>query len=167
MKATNKQKRDGRYAWADDPEIADGESVKVPVMLCDAKPRVRWVRPLTDSEAALHRAGSRTFDQLTDQAGSDPRLPAIDAREAWVKSLGDQWRMPVASPNAMGGLSTGPHRPSVRDAVSLGPGPAATLPPSEEDPQAERDAAWSRYRDQLGNAWRNPGPGPSWVGPGA
>jgi hypothetical protein len=213
MASKHKHKRDGYYI---DPEIADGDSVKVPVMLCDGPPRKwkGWVSPLTDAEVKLldaHRSGFRTIDQVTDhqrKAGaeiardgarsaredylrdlnsawemdkrkpppddddddedevddSNPRAPAIRARASWVRSLADQWRSPAPPPKLTYGLPTGPHGHPMRDAaVSHGPGPAATLPPSE----AHRDQAYRQRCRDLENAWRSPaGPGPQVVGPG-
>jgi hypothetical protein len=102
------------------------------------------------------------------------RRPAIEAREAWVRSLADQWRTPAATLAAypetrVRGLPRGDTRHPVRDAVgpaSAGPGPAATLSAGgvPDDPQKRWDAAWQRWRDEQQNAWRSVGPGPSVAG---
>jgi hypothetical protein len=192
MMNKHKRTRDGR--WIDDVVVDEGAEVRVPAMLCDAKP-VRWVRPLTDSEAALHRAGFRTADRATRDSVAQARDEMIDrqreawrgdrtsqsgklydarrrpdpdeddddddpdvqdarrfaSREAWVRGLQDAWRspapsLPAPSPNLA-------HGHSARAAVSCGPGPAATLPPSEaDDPQAKRDQAWQEYSAAISNA---------------
>jgi hypothetical protein len=105
------------------------------------------------------------------------RRPAIEAREAWVRSLSDAWRTPAAtlaapSPNRAYGLPAANAKPFTRDAAGpalAGPGPAATLSGGgvPDDPQKRRDAAWNSYKDDLQNAWRSVGPGPSVAGASA
>jgi hypothetical protein len=164
LKTKNHRNRDG--VWHDDYEVDDGAEVRVPIMLADSQPRKwpGWVSPLSDREVALldqHKAGFRTTDL------ADIRRPAIEARDRWVASLSD--RSPVPSPK----LTTELRRP-LADTSTSGPGPAATLSSGgvPDDPQSRRDAAWNLYKDQLGNAWRGPGPGvagasSSWKGPAA
>jgi hypothetical protein len=108
---------------------------------------------------------------------ADIRAGAIKAREAWVRSLADQWRTPAATlaaypemrahgrPGGNAGHPTG----DAAGPASAGPGPAATLSAGgvPDDPQKRRDAAWQRWRDEQQNAWRSVGPGPSVVGASA
>jgi hypothetical protein len=93
----NKHKhRDGYYL---DPEIADGDSVKVPALLMDGRPKKGWVSPLSDREVKLldqHRCGYRTADQLSDhqrRAGAEIAAAGVmGARDAWIEQMTDAWR---------------------------------------------------------------------------
>jgi hypothetical protein len=117
-----------------------------------------------DDEDDLRREGTDS------RSLADIRAPAIKAREAWVRSLSDAWRSPVATLPAypetrIHGLPKPGARPFARDVTAAGPGKAATLPPSEaDDPQERRDAAWNRWKDEQQNAWRSVGPGPGQAG---
>src|SRR5262249_27181165 len=67
---------------------------------------------------------------------------AGDARTEYVKRLTDAWRTPARDP-AQGSKPEELMRRHVR-----------TDP--DDDAQARKDASWEAYREQLGNAWKNP-----------
>jgi hypothetical protein len=180
---------------ADDYVVEDGGEVRVPVMLCDADSlagfRPGFV-PMTWKEIAQRRAAFDARFEMDERAreawrdgkrrrepdpdpdddvdDANPRALSIRARDAYVRSLADAPSrvLPDCAPDrrAAGG--------SDRHAALSAPS-AASAPqrPEPDDPQAERDAAWNSYRDQLGSAWKA-GPGPAaaaasaaWKGPGA
>jgi hypothetical protein len=101
-KHKHRTKHRDQYAWGDDPEVEDGRSVSVPLMMCDA-PRKwpGWVSPLTDAEVALldrHKSGFRTATHVGDDhqrvAGLEiARDDVRDARAVWLKRMSDAWRM--------------------------------------------------------------------------
>jgi hypothetical protein len=147
MKRNKYIRRDGYYI---DPEIADGDSVKVPVMLCDGPPRKwkGWVSPLTDAEVKLldqHRSGYRTLDQVSDRqakAGAEiARDGARSARDAWLQQMSDAWKLDKRKP-----------------------------PPDDDDddedevddgnPRAIAIAARDRWVASLASAYRAPAPSP-------
>ena len=77
--------------------------------------------------------------ELTD---AEARRLRREARDAWIKQLGDAWRTPhgdAAEPD-------------------LGSRPEVMRRHLEPDnAQARRNAAWATYKDQLGRAWADPG----------
>jgi hypothetical protein len=162
---TNKHKRD---AYLFDPVMEDGDPpLRVPVMLADSSIRLAghrpgYATPLTADQARGRQAAFDARRQMIDrqrEAGtvddSNPRAPAIAARDAWVASLADAWRRPVPSPKPLQRLPGPDAGPPVRDAakaVSGGP---------------DKELAYEARNRALSEAWRSPGAGPQWVGPGA
>jgi hypothetical protein len=158
----NKHKRDACH-FEDDYVVDDKQSVRVPAMLCDSaghRPGY-WVRPLTDKQIAAYDAKRKSRDQ--DDPDNDPdeiesleetgdklmtiRRPSIEARDAWVRSLSDQWRN--AAPRRL---------TDSRQTDAVAEPAHSSSSPSERDPdaiQAARDQAWQEYAASLSNAWKS------------
>jgi hypothetical protein len=149
------------------------------------KPGFRLPSPL--ARDVVRTAREEMLDRARSGWIADKRRPPDDdvgdSRARWVRSLQDAWRDVAPQATLLGAGPSGfvevgarPRRPGI-----TGPGPSATLAnptagpaperPDPNDDQAKRDAAWSRYKDQLSNAWRGMGPtaaapSPEWTGPG-
>jgi hypothetical protein len=128
----------------DDDVVADGNSVRVPLMLCDGESGTRMfftdaVPPEfafgTEMDAGVdHRPGHR---YTTDAAARDA---ALDARDGMIQKLRDAWkRWPV---DAAG--------------TNFTPGPNANAGSDLGPDEQRRQAAQQQYVRQISEAWRNP-----------
>ena len=107
-----------------EPEIRDGESVRVPLLL-------------TDSATRDHQPH---FVRVTDAVVRDARTAAREARDQMIERATSAWRLPqrdaAEPPAAVMRRRTEPDEPSAADH------------------QARRDAIWNDYKTRLGNAWK-------------
>jgi hypothetical protein len=144
--------------------------------------REAWRGPGQCTQAGTLIDARRKPPPDDDDDEDDPEVQdarRFASREAWVRGLQDQWRVPASSPNRTHGRLM-----ANADVSASGPGPAATAPanagatapqrPIPDDPQAKRDQAYQEYSAAISNAWRSPGAGPqrpgagpNWKGPGA
>jgi hypothetical protein len=137
-----------RDRFVDDDETdemaRDGETVRTPMMIMDS--------------ACGHRPG---FVQLTDELIAK----RWEARDAMIRRAEQAWRTPdrdAAEPD----LGSRPEELLRRhlwgkpddDGASDPGNPSAVmrrhLTKRDEQAQRERDLAWTRYRDNLANAWK-------------
>jgi hypothetical protein len=96
-------KRKHRDAYHfDDDEVEDGREVRVPLMMCDSRPR-HWpgyATPLTDAEVAdrlaFHQPGFRTADQASKSTNFVDLDAARDAarlaRQEMIDRANSAWR---------------------------------------------------------------------------
>jgi hypothetical protein len=111
----------------DDDVVRDGESVRVPLHLCD---RVQRAVVFDGDAHRPHHA------ELTDEV----RKLRAETRREYLANLQDAWRTP--------------HRDAAEPDSSSPPVMRRHLEP--DNAQARRDAAWASYRDRLSQAWCDP-----------
>jgi hypothetical protein len=167
-----KHNRDA-YAFADDYEVEDGQSVRVPVMVCDSRRPgyVNWKqiheRRLATEARLLADAKRKPRDDdpdnnngddpdeiasLEDKSLMDIRRPSIEARDAYVASLSSAWRnaTPRQLTNSKQTDAAEPDNSSSAEVMRRhlhGDDP--------KDVQAKRDAAYAEYSASISNAWKS------------
>jgi hypothetical protein len=117
----------------DDYVVRDGEHVKVSILAMDSVQRQIYYKQ-NAFDATNHQPH---YGRVTDAAAEARRTAAYDAM---VRRLQDAWRLrpkDAAEPDAGTEL--------LRRHLRTEP---------DDNAQARRDAAWARYRDQLGRAWQ-------------
>jgi hypothetical protein len=124
-----------RHDDDDDDALRDGESVRVPLMLCDA---VTPEFAFGGVDVSGHQPGYR---HVTDAAVRDARKAARAAYDEYCSRISNAWRRP---PRAAWDAAD----------PDLGSRPEEPPPPSDDDAQARRDRAWADYCDRISNAWR-------------
>jgi hypothetical protein len=146
--------------YLDDPddEVADGESVRVPVFLTDTvrfedgEPHFVRATAGADLDLADHQPG---FRYATDAA----RAAVRDARNEMIRRAENAWRTPArdaAEPD--NGSSAERMRTYLQGAPAPHDDPAASLrghlqTERNEENQRRRDAAWNLYKDRLSRAY--------------
>jgi hypothetical protein len=157
----------------DDEVIADGGSVRVPVMLCDARfqlgdDEMRKIRAATRDARDEYLVGLQSAwrspapDRGKQSAASaavadcDPVRGRTAAYDEMVQRACNAWKTP-ARDFAQPDLSTPPEELALRRHLST---------ESNADIQAKRDRIYKNYVDTLQNAWRTPivGAGPGAIG---
>jgi hypothetical protein len=140
----------------DDDILKDGESVRVPMMLCDATQRdVARARRLPLIDAHRHRPGVRTA----------PRTDAARLRDAafadMERSLGRAWmrdvhpaylQAHVSGLNSAAADLQGKLDQDEADRVEKALERSRAEDAAPPDPEAEREA----YKVELSNAWKQP-----------
>jgi hypothetical protein len=152
------RKRD-RYHF--DRVVEDGEVVAVNVMVCDG-----GARRAVAFDAADHQPGFRSGDRYMRAYAAycrDAGLPEHPdpagrraAYDGYVKQLTESWKR---TPHKDAQPDTGSSLAEWRRHNVSDPDPAATMrghlsTESSAESQAKRDLAWTRYRDNLANAWK-------------
>src|SRR5262249_9400715 len=147
----------------DDDVVRDGESVRVPVFLVDT------IRFEDDGPRFLRMADEAVRDTGAATRDADHRPGfryATDAARAAVRAARDEMirRAQKASrtPHRDAGqpdLGTRPEELMMRRHLfgapgAPDPGDVHAVELRGEQAQRERDRAWSRYRDDLANAWK-------------
>jgi hypothetical protein len=143
--------------------LEDGESVRVPLMLCDSR----------QFDATGHRPG---FAPITDAVQQQRQ----QTRDRYISELTNSWRVPAQRPMTtedakkpkFGSFADANQRRSAAyDAYVKRIGEAWRMQPRDQEPdddlmqrhlrtepdddaQARRNAAWAQYRDRLSNAWK-------------
>jgi hypothetical protein len=139
--------------------IPDGHSVKVPMVIMDARPHfadlsdeVRKLRTetrsryLQDLQSAWKSPAQRPKNSFSTERilpDADPMRSRTEARDQMIKRATEAWRMPHrdwSEPD----LSTPPEEMLQRH---------LRTEPNADD-QARRDAAYQSYKDRISNAWR-------------
>jgi hypothetical protein len=161
-----------RNLYIDDDEVSDevppGHSVRVPLLLCDtARFEPRPLSRLSDLSAAdldRHRPGYRLSDgeaskstNLTDLDAA--RDAAQAARDRWIADMCSAWKRPpthdAGEPDEQ--LLARHLRGKPDDDGAPDPGDVRAVERrrlTNAEAQRERDLAWTRYRDNLANAWK-------------
>jgi hypothetical protein len=123
-----------RTVRRDDDEhdvVADGESVRGPLMLKDGWP---------------NRSG---FVSVNSPAVRDAQRMARDARQAWIKRMCDAWRMPVSVTPVKDAAEPDAAEALLRRHLGTEP---------DDDAQARRDRAYADYCARVSQAWQQPNP---------
>ena len=128
----------------DDDMVRDGDTVRVRTLLTD---RVEY-----DNN---HQP---RFVRMVDEASRDA---ARAARDAWIKQTTEAWRTPArdfAQPD-LGSRPEEVMRRKPDDDGAPDPGNVHAIERRRvtergAEAQRERDLAWTRYRDNLANAWK-------------
>ena len=141
-----------RFVDDDETEMArDGEVVRTRMLMMDS------------ADLSRHQRGYRMSDEASNLQDLDAaRDAARAARDAWIKQTCDAWRTPsrdAAEPDAAEALLTRHLRDKPDDEGAPDPGDVAAverrrLTERGAEAQRERDLAWTRYRDNLANAWK-------------
>ena len=152
-----------RDLYINDDEICeDGQSFRVPLLLCDTarfEPRpLSRLSDLSTADLDRHRPGYRLSDgeaskstNLTDLDAA--RDAAQAARDRWIADMCSAWKRPpthdASEPDAAEQLL----RPAPHD------DPVAAMrshlrTERADESQRRRDAAWNSYKDQLSRAWQ-------------
>jgi hypothetical protein len=122
----------------DNAEVRPGQSIRVPLHLCDSLQRAVYLGYKTD--ARDHQP--HYYGGATDAALERGRR---EARDAMIKRATEAWRTP--------------HRDAPEPDNSS---PAATMrrhlagpdEPDDNNAQARRDAVWNDYKTRLASAWK-------------
>jgi hypothetical protein len=157
-----------RDLYINDDEICeDGQSFRVPLLLCDTarfEPRpLSRLSDLSTADLDRHRPGYRLSDgeaskstNLTDLDAA--RDAAQAARDRWIADMCSAWKRPLArdaaEPDAAEQLLAR-HLGKPDDEGAPDPGNIRAVERRRlTEAQRERDLAWIRYRDNLANAWK-------------
>jgi hypothetical protein len=143
-----------RKAEDDDLICEDGESVRVPLVLCDSVSAQFAFGRAEPIDADNHRPH---YVSTTDAAVTDVLAKARDARNEYIRGLTGAWRRTAARDGA---------EPSDPTSTGEMPDPGSLLRRHLEPDDAARlrEKAWRARNDALSNAWRNP---PGRTDPGA
>jgi hypothetical protein len=130
-----------------EPEVADGESVRVPLTLVDAQRRFARFALDADDLDNYRPHHARVSDAMLDARRS--------ARADWIKQINDAWRTPQRA------IDPAPRGSGFDMRSSDAPQPPAVMrrhpepdEPSAADYQRRRDAIWNDYKTRLASAWK-------------
>jgi hypothetical protein len=140
-----------KYIDDGDEIVADGESVRCPLYLCDATQRA-MVAKYGVFDARDHQPG---FRSVSDAAVRDARTAARDARDAYVRRTCEAWRTAGRVQSKQDADPSEPD-PNAANAVERELETWQGREPAElaRDVEARRRAVHAEFCNTLSNAWR-------------
>src|SRR5262249_43434314 len=154
-----KNRNRNAYRFDDDEEIEDGHSVRVPMQVMDGS-RVYLTDTVSFEDGQPHflRAVDAASESSNFEDLESPRLGDLDAlrdaagaaRDQWIADMCDAWKRPPTRDAYQPDLGSRPEELMRRHLW----GPDDDGAPERGEAQRERDRAWTRYRDDLQNAWK-------------
>ena len=166
-----------RDLYIDDDEVCeDGQSLRVPLLLCDTarfEPRpLSWLSDLSAADLDRHRPGYRLSDGEASKSTNMADLDAARAqaaRERWIADMCSAWKRPpthdAGEPNATEQLLAR-HLRGPDDDGAPDPGDiraverrrlterGAEAQRERDRIQRERDRIWEDYRRRISSAWQ-------------